>query len=713
MPAETSVHLVDAHRLLSLFAEGIAGRYFHLKPLDALRAGFERDALRAGFRPDVLSPPPPTSEGLFIYLPEQLDELPEARANFGLYRVAVMHQLGFLEFGTYAFELSEARRRVPALAGREPAAGRTYRSDFELFFACSDAPDLARQLFALFEDDRIDGRLRHVYPGLSSDLDRAMALALTRRAPLAAIDSPAGLLEALLRCTLGADADALSAVDSTGLLAPLLEALAVVREPGADVYTSAAAALGCVELLRAAVVARGETHAESDDAPLDAVEPTLPPVDFRGRAGFELAQQRLRVEATDALLETLEETGDALSDDALERLAAAGGLELEGRPGQGTGGGAPGVGARAPVTGANVQTLADALARRSQSDRSALRAVFGDVSRAQQSFLYDEWDFHSRSYLRGWCRLYEEQLRGDEGAGFLESVHKRHADLLAQVRRRFQHVQPESYRRVGRVREGEDVDLDSAVEAHVDRRAGLAPDDRVYMRRERARREVAAAFLVDLSGSVSQVLVDPDAPPAEIPDDDGYLWSLPDPTAPASPERRILDVEKEALALMVQALETLGDEYAIYGFSGSGRENVEFYVAKEFETPLGLPVWNAIAAMRPHGSTRMGPAIRHTVAKLQRQSASRKVLLLISDGFPQDIDYGPDRGDHDYGIHDTAQALREAERAGIQTFCTTVDAAGNDYLRTMCPDHQYLVIDEVELLPAELGKVYRALTRRG
>jgi len=173
----------------------------------------------------------------------------------------------------------------------------------------------------------------------------------------------------------------------------------------------------------------------------------------------------------------------------------------------------------------------------------------------------------------------------------------------------------------------------------------------------------------------------------------------------------VIDIQKEALALMVQALEALGDEYGIYGFSGENRENVDFYVAKEFGDRLGLQVWNAIAAMRSHRYTRMGTAIRHTIRKLERQDARRKVMLLISDGYPQDIDYGPDRDDRQYGIHDTAQALREAELARIQTFCVTIDRAGHDYLKKMCPEGRYLIIDEVESLPAELGKVYRLLTR--
>jgi nitric oxide reductase activation protein len=179
---------------------------------------------------------------------------------------------------------------------------------------------------------------------------------------------------------------------------------------------------------------------------------------------------------------------------------------------------------------------------------------------------------------------------------------------------------------------------------------------------------------------------------------------------PEPPKRRVIDVAKESLALMCEALETLGDGYAIYGFSGYGHDEVEFYVAKEFQDRLSARTWAAMGAMKPRRSTRMGPAIRHALAKIERQEVRMKVLIVVSDGFPQDYDYGPDRTDHEYGIQDTAKALQEAERAGVQTFCVTIDRSGNDYLRRMCPDNRYLIIDEVAALPKELAKVYRTLT---
>ena len=165
------------------------------------------------------------------------------------------------------------------------------------------------------------------------------------------------------------------------------------------------------------------------------------------------------------------------------------------------------------------------------------------------------------------------------------------------------------------------------------------------------------------------------------------------------------------MALLATALEGIGDRYGVYGFSGYGRDCVEFYVAKELDQALDRRALDAIAAMKPKRSTRMGPAIRHAATKLQSSGAALKVLMILSDGFPQDCDYGPKRGDHEYGLRDTAKALEEAERAGVYTFCITVDRSGHDYLRRMCPDARYMVIEETEELPDALQKAYRRLTQ--
>ena len=177
-------------------------------------------------------------------------------------------------------------------------------------------------------------------------------------------------------------------------------------------------------------------------------------------------------------------------------------------------------------------------------------------------------------------------------------------------------------------------------------------------------------------------------------------------------KRKIIDIQREAMVVMAGALDALGDSYGIYGFSGYGKDCVEIFVAKEPNDAFSRQSLQAIAAMKPKRSTRMGPAIRHSTHKLMQSGHAMKVLMVISDGFPQDSDYGPDRGNHDYGVEDTAKAILEAQQKGVETFCVTVDRSGHDYLKRMCPDSRYLVIEEMEDLPDQLSKVYAALTAR-
>ena len=335
----------------------------------------------------------------------------------------------------------------------------------------------------------------------------------------------------------------------------------------------------------------------------------------------------------------------------------------------------------------------ETLRERADLLRAELRDTEAEPVRLPQTFHYDEWDYLIGDYRRAWCRLREMPLH-DAGPDFVADTRRAYAELLAQVKRQFQLLKPEQFKTVKPLTDGEAIDLDSAVEAFVDRRAGHALADKVYARRDKHDRSVAAVFLLDMSASTDDKIKNPDGSAA----DDG------------EPPRRIIDVEKEALVLMAEALEALGDAYAVYGFSGYGRDQVDAFMVKSFDEPYDRRIQGRIAAIEPHRSTRMGPVIRHAAAQLGRQEARLKALILLSDGYPQDFDYGQDRKSKEYGLQDTAKALQEARFKAIHTFCITVDPSGHDYLRQMCPDRQYLVIDDMAALPQELPKVYRGLT---
>ena len=338
----------------------------------------------------------------------------------------------------------------------------------------------------------------------------------------------------------------------------------------------------------------------------------------------------------------------------------------------------------------------------------AVAVTASNVDLDRRTYVYDEWDYHARLHRRDWCRVIEEPLVGDDH-DFMNDVRQRHQALRSRMRRSLMKLRPQDLVRVYRSADGDELDIGAAIEAIADRRSGAPADDRLHVRRDRAARDVATAFLVDLSASTSSPAVPPE--PEVVPDTDpmddpmsyGPIW---DAAPRLEPVRRVVDVAKDAVALMGDALNELGDQYAVYGFSGTGRDNVEFKIGKDFGDRVTSSTWASIAAMKPLRYTRMGPAVRHAAAKLGAQSARTKVLIIISDGYPQDSDYGRDRHDRDYGIHDTARALLDATAAGIETFCVTIDPAGHDYLRQMCPDHRYLVINDVESLPEELAKLY-------
>lgn len=679
-PAEESAaHLADVQRSLALFAEGIAGRYHHIRPVEDLpdgQAGL--GACVAGNRQSV--PQNASHDAGALYLPERIDWFPTRALNAAAYRLTALYQLGFREFGTYRFDIETARERIAALRLRTPPVAHR-ESDIALFFAHFEVPELARALFHVIEMARVRAAVVRRYPG--ADRYRRALLDVHLETPRAYADGIAGELERLE-----------AALEGLPVASAFVVHAGAVADEGADVYDTAAAVTSCIDSL----------DIYPEPAPGEAMPNEGP--------GLEWLQRQTRLEDWDDDLADLDAKLLSLAvADALEEGEAVAG-QREG-PGE------------LRDTDADLAAERDALKRRIDMERSTLARALGEQREDARSFLYDEWDSHNQRYLRGWCRLFEERLHTDANAlggrdpdELLATVRP----LAHAVRRRFEQIRPSGYRRQAKVSDGDELDLDTIVAARSDLRVGVSPDERVYSRRERLRRDVGAVFLVDLSASTDDVLTDEEPePPAPAPTDpqdlrDPYFdedeeWDFEARRLEDAERRRIIDIQREAVLTMSGALEAIGDQYAIYGFSGYGRDCVEFFVAKELGQAYDRSVLEALAAMTPKRSTRMGPAIRHSIRKLEAAGTALKVLMIVSDGFPQDCDYGPERGEHEYGVQDTAKALREAEAAGIETFCVTVDRSGHDYLRRMCPEDRYMVIEESHELPDALEKAYRQLTR--
>jgi nitric oxide reductase activation protein len=339
------------------------------------------------------------------------------------------------------------------------------------------------------------------------------------------------------------------------------------------------------------------------------------------------------------------------------------------------------------------------------------RLIIGSRARGEDAYYaYDEWDYVLGDYRRNWCRLREIELQGDEG-DFYNRTLEQYAEMLPQVRRHFQKIRPASYRMVRGLEDGEEIDLDRTIEARVARLMGQNPDSRVYKARKKESRDVATLFLLDMSASTDEPIHREVRRHTDDDDLDDWMKAWQRRTQSAQRPRRVIDVYKEALVIMAQSLEELGDQYAIMGFSGHGRDNVEFYVIKEFEGELSDEVSARVGAVDPKRSTRMGASIRHVREKFKDVSCRSRHVILLSDGFPQDFDYGHDRRSNAYGIQDTMVALKELEVAGVLPFCITVDRTGHDYLGQMCAASRYLVIEDITSLPRQLPKIYEQVVK--
>ena len=287
------------------------------------------------------------------------------------------------------------------------------------------------------------------------------------------------------------------------------------------------------------------------------------------------------------------------------------------------------------------------------------------------NFVYDEWDFRRQAYRKNWCSL-KEKLSTPAAGDFIETTLARYRGQILMLRRQFEALRQDN-KILRRQKEGDDIDIEAAVEAYTDFLAGATPKENLFVRHYKADRNIAVAFLVDMSASTEG-------------------WT----------NRAI----KESLVLLCESLEVLGDRYAIFGFSGMRRTSCQFYMIKDFREGYTKDVQERITGISPKDYTRMGPAIRHTIYKFSDIEAKLKLLITLTDGKPEDYDEykGP------YAIEDTRAALIEAKNCGIRPFCITIDKEARDYLPRMYGEVNYTLVKDVDFLHKRLPEMYRLLT---
>jgi hypothetical protein len=299
------------------------------------------------------------------------------------------------------------------------------------------------------------------------------------------------------------------------------------------------------------------------------------------------------------------------------------------------------------------------------------------------SYRYDEWDSVINDYKSDWCMVNEVEPFG-MSSDYYHEASKQYKNEIALIKQVFTRMKPETFRRMKEQTDGTEIDIDAFIDSLIQKKCGVNPDDGLYTRWDKHERDVATLFLVDVSYSTHKMV--------------------------NFEEKSILDVEKDSLIIMTQALERIGDNYAIYAFSGKDRDDVEYIVIKDFDDELSDTVARRISLLEPVSNTRLGPAIRHSIRKLEKVNAKTKIIILLSDGEPFDVSRGEAAYKESIAEEDTRIAIQESNTKGIDFFCITVDPDPGKYLDNIFSDSEYTIIDDASSLPETLPVLYKRIT---
>ena len=292
---------------------------------------------------------------------------------------------------------------------------------------------------------------------------------------------------------------------------------------------------------------------------------------------------------------------------------------------------------------------------------------------------YNEWDYKSEVYRPDWVSLYEH-LHPSASPAKVDGLLDKHAHLLKRLQRLIDMLKPQNKVRIRFQEEGTELDLDVAIRSLIDHKAGSQPDPRINMSHRTDGRSIAVSLLLDLSVSLNE--------------------------KPDGCSQTILELSQEAVSLLGWAVQQTGDPLAIGGFHSNSRHEVRYYHFKGFSESWGDEVKGRIAAMEGAMSTRMGAAMRHAGAGLGNQTAEKKLLLVLTDGRPHDIDVK----DEQHLIRDAHKAVQELDQEGIYTYCINLDPKADEYVGDIF-GNQFNVIDRIDHLPERLPELFISLTK--
>ena len=726
------VDLSRVSELLRLYGKALTGANISVQPVTALTEKGIGWVNESG----------PSTEGTAVYLPEFIEQYDDKNDNFAIFKVYATHQTAHIEFGSFNFSfraeghvLPRRREAYEDQRREEGAVTKTrWVADMERFFDLFPERQMASDLFAVVEDLRIDRRVHEEYSGIRRANRLVQQRELSKRPEVKTLPLRQAFIENLIRASLDGESTMMWPKPLETLLARAILTLRSLHDPEATVEDAAEATLSLYEIAEQVPnippelmedmdweamseedlesleqQAQGDPSEALEDLPEGEEAPYESPaqVDFRGDFKPELVQLLMRMRNQDEDPSALEDLANLTPEEIKELLEKSVEVDMDSDEFDMS---------QFEAFLENLEQEAGAPQDGDLPDDAPVMEVPSSQTGQPvevKTYYYDEWDFRATDYKPRWCAVRERII--EEGADeYYESIMREYSGLVNETQRQFELLRPETFRKIKKLEDGEDVDLDAAIDFLSQKRAGHGDVPKIYWRRNKIERDVAVAFLLDMSASTDEE-IDKRRPRNAGTDTSDprryYQWLAQNRTqALMEPPKRIIDLEKESLVLLTRALETIHDRYGIYGFSGYGRENVEYFVIKDLDEPFDDRIRRRIDKVTPIRSTRMGPAIRHTTWKLEQSDAKARILFLVSDGRPQDHGYGRDRTEKEYAIHDTHKALVEAKHKGIVPFALTVDKEGHDYLGQMCGDIAYEVLGDIELLPSRLPTLYRRLT---
>ena len=676
---QVTVPISQVQHQLNRYLQARTGMSISVRPLSSLsRAYVEAHDMK----------PLACSDGQFIYLPPEIDMLPTKDENKALYKCLAKLEAGYYEFRTFEFDLQRVVERCQQKARSASGARQSHwilnlvsgtrhaegLSDLERFFSIFPLKGLASDLFTIFEHGRIRLMLTQQYPGLMRQ-----AISMFRR-ELDRMDkekeSPGSIFQLYLAIALGTSNQ--NHIGSKRGIA--FDTAAFVnrfeKKMGRDCTVEACAELVAIiypKIIEVLKQSGAIKNVEKDYIPLKTpfgrkIKPDLLFAAYRKYEGLakalktKIEEKGFKIYQSDLNRRLMENNGFLTHQDLKQMIFLS----------------------HKNNASHDITNPPDISIDLTWLDLTGLFADSGFTQLYIQDFSgtvawHNEWNDNLQDYLQKYVRVLDQtttSLTGD----FYDVTLQRYRGLVKKIRYAFELLKPEGLIRLRQWIEGDEFDYRAMLDFAVDKKAGKIPSERLYIKHIKQLRDVSVLLLVDLSRSTANSI--------------------------SGSPTTVMNLEKEAIVLFCEALEVVGDDFAIAGFSGTGRLGVDYFRVKDFDEKTNDSIKQRINALAPRRSTRMGAAIRHATRQLEGLSSKIRLLIVLSDGFPNDVDYK-----QKYAVADTRKAISEARAKNICTHGITINIAGDSRLDDLYGNVHHNIISDVRELPDKLLRIYSGLTR--